>query len=151
MTKPSTPIGVGTQAPNFTLSDASGTAYELRELLKEKNVVLIFYPGDMTPGCTMQLCAVRDDWSAFDKAGVAVFGVNHANAASHAKFTKAHAFPFPLLIDEGMAVSEKYGAIKKIFKKKIISRTVVGVRKDGIITFYRRGMPKDTEILKALK
>jgi peroxiredoxin Q/BCP len=151
MTKPPTQIGVGSSAPNFTLHDASGTSYELRELLKDRSVVLIFYPGDMTPGCTMQLCAVRDDWSTFDKAGVAVFGVNHANAASHAKFAKAHAFPFPLLIDDGMSVSEKYGAVKKIFKKKIISRTVVGIRQDGMIAFYRKGMPKDTEILKAFK
>jgi thioredoxin-dependent peroxiredoxin len=151
MTKPSAQIGVGSPAPNFTLKDADGTPYELRELLKEKSVVLIFYPGDMTPGCTMQLCAIRDDWSIFDKAGIAVLGVNHANAVSHAKFTKAYTFQFPLLIDEGMTVSEKYGAIKKIFKKKIISRTVVGIRKDGVIVFYRRGMPKDTEILKAFK
>ncbi len=151
MSKTTSDLSVGSIAPAFTLSDAAGNKVTLRDLVKEKKVVLIFYPGDMTPGCTMQLCAVRDDWKNFEQAGISVFGVNHANAVSHDKFAQKYHFPFPLLIDADLSVSEKYGAIKKIFRKTVIKRTVVGISTDGTIVYYRHGIPKNTDILKAFK
>lgn len=149
MSKTIPSLGVGDAAPPFALADAAGTVHDLRDILQTHRVVLIFYPGDMTPGCTMQLCAVRDDWGAFERAGISVFGVNYASAESHERFSAAHHFPFPLLIDKKMEVSKKYGAIKKAFLKTIIRRTVVAIEKDGRIVFYRQGMPKDTDILKS--
>ncbi|MBU0540220.1 peroxiredoxin [Patescibacteria group bacterium] len=144
-------LKIGDIAPLFTLEDQSGKKVALADFRHKKMVVLIFYPGDMTPGCTMQLCAVRDDSSKFAKAGAVVFGINHGDANSHKAFIKKHALPFPLLIDKGKKVSLKYGAIKSFFKTKIIKRTVVAVDKEGKIIYLRRGMPTDAEILKALK
>lgn len=141
---------VGAKAPLFTLSDARGKAVALKDFRGKKNVVLVFYPGDMTSGCTMQLCAIRDDWKKFLAADTVVFGVNQAEAASHARFTKAYHFPFPLLVDAGRRVSAKYGAIRKYFKATIIRRTVVGIDKEGTIVYLRRGMPKNVDILKAI-
>ncbi|MCW1892258.1 MAG: peroxiredoxin [Candidatus Uhrbacteria bacterium] len=144
------PLTVGSRAPMFTLKDAKGNTVSLRELIATKPVLLFFYPGDMTPGCTMQLCAIRDEWEAFKKADVHIFGVNHANAQSHTAFSDAYHFPFHLLIDEGKKVSTQYGAIRKFFKTLIIKRTVVGIAKDGTIFYYKAGMPKNADILKAL-
>jgi peroxiredoxin Q/BCP len=141
-------LAVGDKAPGFSLLDEHGTRVTL-EGLKGKNVVLVFYPGDLTPGCTMQLCAIRDDWAKFREAGILVYGVNHADAASHQKFIDAYHYPFPLLIDTDKKVSEAYGALKKFFKAVVIKRSVVGIGPDGIVRFLKRGMPKDTEILKA--
>ena len=141
-------LTVGSRAPSFTLKDAAGNAVSLKDFRGKKSVVLIFYPGDMTPGCTMQLCAIRDDWRKF--AGTAVYGVNHADADSHNKFAKKFGLPFPLLIDKGKKVSARYGAIKQFFKARIIKRTVVGIGKDGRIFFLRHGMPKNSDILKAV-
>ncbi|HWR00216.1 MAG TPA: peroxiredoxin [Candidatus Methylomirabilis sp.] len=143
-------LAVGDRAPTFTLKNAGGHSVSLKNFRNNKNVILVFYPGDMTPGCAMQLCSIRDDWKKFTGADTAVFGVNHADADSHNKFTKKYGFPFPLLIDPGKKVSARYGAIKQFFKIRIIKRTVVGIGKDGRIFFLRRGMPKDTDILKAI-
>lgn len=145
-----TPLAVGDRAPTFTLKTQDGKIVSLADFKGKKNVVLIFYPGDMTPGCTMQLCAVRDDWSKFAQRDTVVFGVNHADAASHKSFTKKYTLPFPLLVDEGKRVSAKYEAIRSFFKAKIIRRTVVVIAKDGTIAYLRRGMPKNAEILKAI-
>jgi len=76
--------------------------------------------------------------------------VNHAETASHKAFAEKYIFPFPLLIDRDKLVSEKYGVLKKFFRATIISRTVVGIGKDGNIFFYRKGMPKNADILKAV-
>lgn len=143
-------LKLGDQAPDFALPDQDGGTVGLSSFLGKKKVVLVFYPGDMTPGCTMQLCAIRDDWSKFIDADTAVFGVNHGDKDSHARFIKAHGFPFPLLIDKDKKVSAKYGAIRSLFGHKVIKRSVVGVDKQGKVVFLKRGMPKDADILKAM-
>jgi peroxiredoxin Q/BCP len=143
-------LKIGDQAPLFTLPDQSGKKIRLADFKGKKKVVLIFYPGDMTPGCTMQLCAVRDDFPKFLSCDAAVYGINHGDDESHKKFIKKHSFPFPLLIDAGKKVSAEYGAIKTFFKAKIIKRSVVVIDEEGKIIYLRRGMPKNAEILKAL-
>jgi peroxiredoxin Q/BCP len=143
-------ISVGARAPRFTLLNEKGGKVALADFLGKRNVILIFYPGDMTPGCTLQLCAIRSDYKKFTAAQAVVFGVNHANAESHSNFSKKHSFPFPLLIDPGKRVSAKYDAVKPFFKTAIIKRTVVGIGRDGKIFYYKRGMPRDAELLKAI-
>ena len=45
----SDPLPVGSPAPEFSAPDDSGRAVTLSGL-RGKNVVLVFYPGDDTPG-----------------------------------------------------------------------------------------------------
>ena len=143
-------LAPGMKAPAVRLKNENGKVISLTDFKGKKNVVLVFYPGDMTSGCTMQLCAIRDDWKKFQGTDTVVFGVNHANAASHTAFSKKYRFPFPILVDTGKKVSARYGALRKYFKAIIIRRSVVGIGKDGKIFYLRRGMPKDTDILKAI-
>jgi len=148
---PTKELSVGAMAPDFSLSDEQGSRIRLSDFRKKQAVVLIFYPGDLTPGCTLQLCSIRDDWKNFVTNQIAVFGINHANQVSHQKFSKKYSFPFPLLIDADKKVSAQYGAIQKLFSATVIRRSVVGIDKDGVIRFLKRGMPKDAEILKIMK
>ena len=137
----SDPLPVGAKAPDFTLPDDSGHTVEL-SALRGKSVVLVFYPGDDTPGCTKQLCQLRDDWSEAVARGVEVFGVNPGNAQSHDKFRRKFGFPFPLLVDQGQKVATLYHA-----NGIIVKRTVYRIGPDGVIRFARRGMPSPHEIL----
>ena len=147
---PDADLKIGSKAPTFTLKAHDGANVALKDFIGKKNVVLIFYPGDMTPGCTIQLCGIRDHWSKFSEYGTAVFGVNHADANSHARFADKYHFPFPLLVDTDKKAAKKYGAVRKLFSATIVKRTVVAIDKSGVIVFYRHGMPKETDILKAL-
>ncbi|MDD5371326.1 MAG: peroxiredoxin, partial [Anaerolineaceae bacterium] len=78
-------IPEGIPAPNFKLEDEHGEPHELKEYLG-KPVVLYFYPKDDTPGCTTEACNFRDDYSAYQKAGVVVLGVSPDTVKSHTKF-----------------------------------------------------------------
>jgi len=138
-------------APDFTLLDQEGNSISLQAFRGKNPVLLVFYPGDDTPGCTTQLCAIRDDWSEFQKYGVMAYGVNHANAESHTKFWRHHGLKTPLLIDEGKKVSALYGATRKFFNAEMIKRSVVLIDKEGIIRYLKRGLPPDSEILEAVK
>ena len=40
----------GDLAPDFTATASDGQTYRLSELLKDSPVLLIFYPGNKTPG-----------------------------------------------------------------------------------------------------
>lgn len=143
------PLALGSKAPVFSLPDQSGKIHPFEEILGPHGCVLVFYPGDMTPGCTVQLCAIRDDWAKFEALGIQVFGVNHADASSHARFSEAYHFPFPLLIDQDRKVSKAYGALRQFLGFSLIRRAVVGIDSNGSILFYMYGMPKDSDILKA--
>ena len=138
-------LSLGTPAPDFTLSDDSGHRVRLAEWLAKGPVVLVFYPMDETPGCTAQLCEIRDHWSEFQQRGVGVFGVNPGSAASHAKFRRKQSYPFPLLVDEGKKVAEVYGA-----NGIVPRRTVYGIGQDGRIVFAERGKPVPAKVLTAL-
>lgn len=144
------PLKIGDMAPAFTLKSQDGKEISLKDFQDKQDVLLVFYPGDLTPGCTIQLCNIRDDWSKFIRQGIAVLGINHADEESHAAFVEKFKFPFPLLVDTDKKISKKYGAVKKLFAASVIKRTVVGIDKKGKIVFSKSGMPKDADILKAL-
>jgi len=101
------PISAGIPAPEFELLDDTNTLQKLSNY-RGRNVVLYFYPKDDTPGCTTEACNFRDDYSAYEKAGVIVLGVSPDDVASHVKFKKKFQLPFPLLSDNGHKVCDLY-------------------------------------------
>jgi peroxiredoxin Q/BCP len=102
-------LAVGDKAPTFTLNDADGNKVKLADF-KGKKVVLYFYPKDLTPGCTIEACAFRDDIGAIKKLGAVVLGVSADDEKTHQKFRAKHDLNFPLLADVNHEVSERYGA-----------------------------------------
>ena len=138
-------LAVGTQAPDFTLPDSQGTSVTLSAFEGKSNVVLVFYPGDATPICTHQLCAIRDNWAAFQRANVTVFGVNPQSAALHRKFIQVQRYPFELLVDANKAVCTAYGTQAG----SRTARTVYGIDREGTIVFAQRGEPTNKKILAA--
>jgi peroxiredoxin Q/BCP len=140
-------LSVGDKAPTFSLRDQDGNLVTLGEFKAKKNVVLVFYPGDNTPGCTKQLCAIRDQFELFADNDTVVFGINPQDPASHKKFISKRSLPFPLLVDGDKKVIAAYGCRGMLMTK----RTVYGINMEGTIVFSRRGTPANEEILSALK
>jgi peroxiredoxin len=58
-------VEVGSKAPYFTLPSQLGEMVSLQDVLRDRPIVLFFYPKDDTPGCTKQACAFRDDYEEF--------------------------------------------------------------------------------------
>ncbi len=117
------PIDAGISAPDFELLDDEGRPRKLSDF-RGSDVLLYFYPADDTPGCTKEACHFRDDYSAYEKAGVVILGVSPDSVASHAKFKKKFNLPFPLLADEGHVICDKYGVWGP---KKLMGREYEGV------------------------
>jgi peroxiredoxin Q/BCP len=150
------PIESGISAPEFELLDDTNTLRKLSDY-RGKNVVMYFYPKDDTPGCTKEACNFRDDYSAYEKAGVIILGVSPDDVASHVKFKKKFQLQFPLLSDEGHKVCNAYGVWgpKKFMGKEYegVLRTTFLIDGDGKIKrVYENVRPAEhsTELLGEL-
>lgn len=129
-------------APDFTLP-AIGSADVVKDgqvqlsALKQKNIVLYFYPKDDTPGCTAEACSFRDANQEMQKRGIVVLGVSADDLASHQKFAEKYGLPFPLLADTDTTVSQLYGVWKEknMYGKKYlgINRETFLIDKEGIV------------------
>jgi thioredoxin-dependent peroxiredoxin len=151
------PIESGNPAPDFELPDETGTLRRLSDF-RGKPVVLYFYPKDDTAGCTAEACNFRDDYSAYEKAGVEILGVSPDTVKSHAKFKKKYGLPFPLLADEDRKVCELYGvwALKKFMGREYMGvlRTTFLIDAQGqIVRVFEKVKPAEhsTELLSELK
>jgi thioredoxin-dependent peroxiredoxin len=102
-------LKIGDKAPAFeTRSDADAT-WESSEHFGKKWVVVYFYPGDFTPGCTAQANAFRDAMHKLTEKGVEVVGVSGDSVDTHALFKKAQKLNFTLLADEDGAIAKRFG------------------------------------------
>jgi peroxiredoxin Q/BCP len=130
------PIQSGIPAPDFELKDDTGVSRKLSDF-RGKPLVLYFYPKDDTPGCTTEACNFRDDYSAYEKAGVLILGISPDSVNSHVKFKRKFDLPFPLLADEDHKICELYGvwALKKNMGREYLGvlRTTYLIDADGQI------------------
>lgn len=139
-------IAEGQKAPNFTLPDSQKNTVALHDFAGKNNVVLIMYPGDDTPGCTKQLCSVRDNFEDFGKYETVVLGINHEDSESHNKFIKKYGLKNPLLIDTGRKVIGMYDAVGSFMGHETTKRSVIVIDKSGVIRKIWRGLPSHAEI-----
>jgi thioredoxin-dependent peroxiredoxin len=148
----------GANAPQFELPDQSGAKVSLKDLLGKKNLVLYFYPKDMTPGCTTEACSFRDNIEGIRRLGAQVVGISGDSSASHQKFIDKHALNFPLLADVRNEVGKRFGVykMKSMYGREYMGyeRTTMVIDKSGVI---RKVFPKvkvnghTAEVIAALK
>ena len=145
-----TTLAIGNQAPLSMMFQASGEhpSITLQQFVDEKkSVILVFYPMDNTPLCTIQLCALRDNYQAVLATGTAVLGVNPAGLESHKKFANQHHYPFPILGDENRQLGNALG-IGELFGAN--DRTVVILDATGKVVWFERGNPSVKSIMANL-
>jgi peroxiredoxin Q/BCP len=129
-------IGVGDQAPDFTLPGTGGRDYSLSDYAGSP-VVLVFYPGDDTPVCTRQLNSYNDDLSEFEQVGAHVLAVSPQDLESHQRFAAKHGFAFPLLADTDKTVAGRYGTLGPLGFPR---RSVFVIDADGVVRYAHRAI-----------
>ncbi|MCZ6464125.1 MAG: peroxiredoxin [Proteobacteria bacterium] len=129
--------GVGDVAPDFTLPSTEGEI-TLSDRLKDRAVLLVFYPGDDTAVCTRQLCDYRDNLSAFSDLGADILALNPQSLSSHERFAEKHGLSFPLLADEDKSVCRSYGALGLLGMAK---RALVLIGRDGRVVWKKTDLP----------
>lgn len=120
---------IGDRAPSFTTTFDSAQAVS-QESLKEKNVVLYFYPKDDTPGCTIEAKDFRDHIRDFNKANTVIIGVSRDSVVSHDKFKAKFCLPFPLASDADGSVCQDYGVW---VKKSMYGKEYMGIERSTFL------------------
>lgn len=111
-------VDVGDRAPDFELLNQHGEPVRLAKLL-DRPLVLFFYPGDFTFGCTREACDFRDNLGAFEAHGVNVVGISTDPPEKHERFREEHSLGFDLLADEDGEVREAYDAEGLLGTKRV--------------------------------
>ena len=127
-------VSVGKKAPAFSLPRSDGTVWKSADAFssdgKGSNLVLYFYPKDMTPGCTLEGQDFRDLHAAFQRAKTTVLGVSKDSCERHAKFRAKEKFPFELLSDEDETVCRLFDVIRE---KSLYGRKFMGFERSTFL------------------
>lgn len=106
-------VRTGELAPGFTLPDRPG--HEVRFEPGGRPAVLLFFPLAFSSVCTRELCAVRDDWNAWEELGADVYAISVDSPFVSAKFREEHRLPFPVLSDFNREVAGRFGILYEDF------------------------------------
>jgi len=108
-------IAIGQVAPDFELKDQTGSKVSLSSFKGKKSVVLVFIPFSFTGTCTGELCAIRDDISAFENDNVQVLAISCDSMHSQKIFAEQEGYKFPVLSDfwPHGAVATAYGVFNE--------------------------------------
>ena len=118
----------GNKAPDFLGKNQDGKSVKLSSFRAKKNVVLYFYPKDMTPGCTTEACDFRDQFKKFKNT--IILGVSVDSTERHRKFIDKCNLPFELIADENKKICTKYGVWQE---KKLYGKTFMGIVRSTFI------------------
>ena len=118
----------GNKAPDFSGKNQEGQLVKLSSFKGKKNIILYFYPKDMTPGCTTEACDFRDQYEKFKNT--TILGVSIDPPDRHQKFIAKYSLPFDLIADENKKIVEKYGVWQK---KKLYGKTFMGIIRSTFI------------------
>src|SRR4051794_15261454 len=69
-------LKVGDRAPAFEARTDRDTTWSSADHVGKRWVVVYFYPGDFTPGCTAQAKAFKEGMNKLTELGVEVVGVS---------------------------------------------------------------------------
>lgn len=119
----------GDKAPLFSGINQNGQQINTNDL-KGKKYVIYFYPKDMTPGCTMQACNIRDHQIDLKKEGITVIGVSKDSIASHVRFTEKKELNFDLISDENKEILNLFGVYGP---KKFMGKTYDGIHRTTFV------------------
>jgi peroxiredoxin Q/BCP len=127
-------VEVGKKVPAFSLPRSDGSLWKTADLFSGKNgagnLVLYFYPKDMTPGCTLEGQDFRDLHAAFKRAKTTVLGVSKDSCERHAKFRAKEKFQFELLSDEDETVCRLFDVIRE---KSLYGRKFMGIERSTFL------------------
>lgn len=150
-------LEIGKKVPKFKLPASTGEKLSLMDL-RGKQVVLFFYPKDMTPTCTEQACDMRDHYSEFAEHNTVVLGISTDSVKSHLNFIAKKELPYILLADENHKVCELYGVwqMKKLYGREymgVVRSTFLIDAKGNLVREWRKVKVKGhaAEVLEAAK
>jgi peroxiredoxin len=105
---------VGDRVPDVTLRTAESTDLKLRDAVKSKPAVLIFYRGGWCPFCTRHLMALAEVEKDLTAAGYQILAISPDQPAKLAETPDRDKLSYTLLSDSDVAAAKAFGITFKV-------------------------------------
>ena len=116
-------VDIGKKLKDLKLNSTDSKKNKLSDYL-DKNLIVYFYPKDMTPGCTTESIEFNENLSKIKRAGWNIIGVSRDSIKSHIKFIEKHKFKFHLISDEDEKICNTFDVIRE---KSLYGRKYMGI------------------------
>lgn len=107
-------LNVGAKMPAFSLKDANGKTVGSDVLLKQSNLVVVFYRGGWCPFCNLYLKKLQQNISAIKENGGNLVAISVENPDNSLTIAKKNALDFTVLSDPNLVVARKFGIVYQL-------------------------------------
>jgi peroxiredoxin len=110
-------LNIGAKMPAFSLKDANGKTVESRNLLKQGNLVVVFYRGSWCPFCNLYLRNLQKNMPQIKAAGGNLVAVSVENPDNSLKVSRKNELDFTVLSDPNLTLARKFGIVYQMPKE----------------------------------
>ncbi len=110
-------LNVGAKMPSFNLKDSNGKTIESGDLLKQANLVIVFYRGSWCPFCNLYLRSLQKNLAQIKAAGGNLVAVSVENPDNSLSVAKKNELDFTVLSDLNLTVARKFGIVYQMPKE----------------------------------
>ncbi len=107
-------LNVGAKMPSFTLNDSLGKAVSSADLLKEGNLVIVFYRGAWCPFCNTYLHNLQKNLTQIKENGGTLVAISVENADRSLAIAKKNEINFTVLSDPNLDVARTFGIVYQL-------------------------------------
>lgn len=107
-------LNVGAKVPAFALSDSTGKTVNSKDLIKDGNLVIVFYRGSWCPFCNTYLRSLQKRLADITAAGGRLVAISVENPDSSLAIAKKNEVGFTVLSDPGLETARKFGIVYQL-------------------------------------
>lgn len=107
-------LKVGDKMPDFSLKDSMGKNVSSSELLKDGNLVLVFYRGSWCPFCNTYLRSLQKRLTDINAAGGKLVAISVEDPDASMAVAKKNEVQFTVLSDPDLALARKFGIVYQL-------------------------------------
>lgn len=107
-------LTAGAEMPSFSLKDSTGKTADSRDLLKEGNLVVVFYRGSWCPFCNTYLRGLQKRLTDITAAGGKLVAISVENPDASMTVAKKNEVQFTVLSDPNLDLARKFGIVYQL-------------------------------------
>ncbi len=104
-------LKAGAKAPSFELKDHAGNLVSSKSLLKNDNLVVVFYRGAWCPFCNTYLRSLQKRLDDITAAGGKLVAISVENADNSMAVSKKNELTYTVLSDPNLDTARKFGIV----------------------------------------
>ncbi len=129
---PETVLPRGEAAPTFELASLDGTEMDLAQIAGENKLVVVNFWATWCQPCRIEMPQLERIYDEYHGQGLEILAISDEEPGTIEAFLAEHPYTYPILVDPGRLVSERYGI-------EAIPTTVL-IDADGDVIRVRTGL-----------